>query len=69
VKKGVGNDAIHRGTGSAVEDIGGSSEGLGPVTGRHVSVNEEGAADTIQRTENALGLSVLLRSVRTRQAK
>jgi hypothetical protein len=69
VEKGVGNGAVHGGTRSAIEDIGSSGECLGPVTGRHVSVNEEGAADIIQRKENALGLSVLLRSVRTRQSK
>jgi hypothetical protein len=34
-----------------------------------VSVNEEGAADIIQHTENTLGLSILLRSVRTRRPK
>jgi hypothetical protein len=65
VEKGVGNSAVHGGTGPVIEDIGSSGVGLGPVTGRHVSVNEEGAADIIQHTENALGLSVLLRSVRT----
>jgi hypothetical protein len=69
VEKGVGNGAIQEETRSAIEDIGSSGECLGPVTGRHVSVNEEGAADIIQHTENVLGLSILLRSVRTRQPK
>jgi hypothetical protein len=66
VEKGVGNGVVHEGRRPAIEDTGSSGECLVPVTGRHVSVNEEGAANIIQRTKNALGLSVLLRSVRTR---
>jgi hypothetical protein len=48
VEKGVGNGAIHGETRPTIEDMGSSSECLGPITGRHVSVNEEGATDIIQ---------------------
>lgn len=45
--------------------MGGGGEGVGPVRGGHGRLNKERADDVVGGAEDALSLSILLRSVRT----
>ena len=58
---------VNGGAGAPIEEIGSCGERLGPVFGWHVSVDEEGAAYIVQRTEDAFSLAVL-RGVRARES-
>jgi len=49
--------------------VSGSGESIGPVGGRHGSLEEEGASDIVGTANHALSFSVLLRSIGAGHAK
>jgi len=52
-----------------VEEVGRCGDGLGPVLGRHASVNEQGANAIVESSEAALGFAILLGGVRAQETQ
>lgn len=52
-----------------IKKIGGGGQGFGPERGRCVRMEEHGADSVVQRAKRALGLAVLGRRVRAREAE
>ena len=69
VQQREGNAILDGRARAPIQEIGGRAEGLGPVRGRHVRMNEQSVNDVIQRSKNTLGFAILLGGVRAREAQ